>query len=107
MSFRPGDLANNVLNYLTKKKGGQFAYKIVPDPFRFTANVGDKVQLRIENISTYFNYTGAVIVNTKKSKIVNGMKICEYEVSDKYVYFDTFASRFLGVESDLNLKLLR
>lgn len=95
MSFRPGDLTNNVTQYLNTKKGGQFVYSIVANPFNFSANIGDKVQLRIENVSTYFNFTGAVIINTKKSKIVNGTKICEYQISDKYVYFDSFAMRFL------------
>ena len=95
MSFRPGDLTNNVTKYLDTKKAGQFAYRIISDPFNFSANIGDKVKLRIEGVSSYFNFTGSVIINTKKSYIVNGTKIAEYEISDKYVYFDSFANRFL------------
>lgn len=106
-SFRPGSLANDVAKYLAAKKGGQFAYRIVPDGMKFEASVGDKVRLRIENVSSYFDFEGDVIVNTKKTRIVNGSKICEYEVSDKYVYFDSFAKRFLAVESDVALNLVR
>lgn len=106
-SFRAGNLSTTTQNYLDRKKGGQFVYSVKPDWTKFDANVGDKVQMRVENVSSYFNYTWAVIINTKTVSIVNGTLVSEYTVSDKYVYLDTFTRRFLDLESDLDLNIVR
>lgn len=106
-SFRPWDLANQTQKYLDSKKNWQFAYIIEADWFKFDCNVWDKVHLRVENVSDYFNYIWDVIINTKKTEIVNWTKQSLYWVSDSYVYFDSFTKRFLWVEKAIDLKLIR
>ncbi len=106
-SFRAWNLSTTTQNYLDRKKGGQFVYNVKPDWTKFDADAWDKVQMRVENVSPYFNYTWSVIINTKSVSVVNGTLISEYTVSDKYVYLDTFTRRFLDLESDLDLNIVR
>lgn len=105
-TFRAGDLAVTANGYLASKKDAQFAFSVVPDGVTFIAEAGDQVQLTIENVSDYLNFSGSVIVNTKTTKLTNGTLIASYSVSDAYAYRDGLLERLVQLRKDLDLARL-
>lgn len=105
--FRSGDLAAQTAAYLARQKDEQSVFKAVPEPGRFTAEVGDKVVLTIENTNAYLDFSGSVFVTRKKLSLKNASIIAEYEVSERYVAKSGFFERFYEIEKDVDLSKIR
>lgn len=105
--FRTGALSANASAYLAYKKDEQAVFKVVPEPERFEAEVGDKVALTIENANAYLNFSGSVFVTRKKTVLRNASAVSEYEISERYVSKSGFVQRFVEIEKDVDLSKIR
>lgn len=102
-NFREGDLETDTQSYLDIKSKEQFIYDIMPDINSIDMNIWDKISLRIENVSEYLDIEGAVIVNSKNTRLINNTKVIEIWLSEIYVTKDNFVKKINDTKKTINL----
>ena len=106
VAFRDWGLAAQTSEYLASKKLEQKLYKVNIEPNSLSANKGDIIYLRIENVNDYINFEGSAIVNTKNIEFINGVQRVTLWLSNIYVFRDTFTNKLNKVNRDVNVALL-
>lgn len=106
VQFRDGQLATQTTEHLNKQKSDRRVWKITPNIGEISANVGDKIVLRVEWFATWFDIESDVNVIAKETTIKNGQKIENIQLSDSIIEIDTFTKKIQKIKDQTLLSSL-
>lgn len=81
-NLRTGDLADKTAKKLENINKLQRKYQVQVEENAIVANIGDRIQLTVENTNSFFDFDGTVYVKKKIINIDNGSANTEYELEE-------------------------
>lgn len=106
VQFRDWQLATQTTEYLNKQKNDRRVWKMTPNVWELSANVGDKIVLRIEWFAQWFDTESQVNVIAKETTIKNSQKIETIQLSDNIIEIDTFTKKIQKIKDQTLLSSL-